>query len=140
MSAIEPPAAPKSNTGKIVGCVGCGCLAVIVAVVGFVAFGIWGVGKAFKSSEPFTQSIAAAEGNPAVVEAIGTPIEPGFMPQGSFNFNNGTGEVDFSIPVSGPKGKGTIRVVGTKASGAPNWEYSTWQLDVEGGDSIPLGQ
>lgn len=140
MSAIEQPAAPKSNTGKIVGCVGCGCLAVIIAIVGFVGVTFWGVGKAFKSSEPFTQSIASAEGNPAVVEAIGTPITPGFMPQGSFNFNNGAGEVDFSIPVSGPKGKGTIRVVGTKAAGAPVWEYTTWQLEVEGGDTIPLGQ
>lgn len=140
MSAIEQPNAPKSNTGKIVGCAGCGCLGAVLAVVGIVAFIFWGVTKAFKSSEPYTESIAAAEANPAVVEAIGTPIEPGFMPQGSFNFNNGAGEVDFNIPVSGPKGKGTIRVVGTKAAGAPDWEYSTWQIDVAGGDSIPLGQ
>ncbi len=140
MSDFPPPNAPKSNTGKIIGCVGCGCLTVLIAIVGFIGVTFWGVTKAFKSSEPFTQSIAAAEANPAVVEAIGTPIEPGLMPQGSFNFTNGTGEVNFNIPVSGPKGKGTIRVVGTKAAGAPKWDYTTWQLDVEGGDPIPLGQ
>jgi hypothetical protein len=42
--------------------------------------------------------------------------------------------------VSGPNGKGTVRVVGTKPAGSGTWVYDTWQLDIEGADSIPLGQ
>lgn len=140
MSAIEQTQTGKTSGGKVVAFIGCGCLALILAGVAVFALIFWGVGKAMKSGQPYVDSIAAVESNAAATEALGTPIEPGFMPSGSFNFNNGTGTVDFSIPVSGPKGKGTIRVVGNKSSGSAPWEYSTWQLDVEGGESIPLGQ
>jgi hypothetical protein len=31
-------------------------------------------------------------------------------------------------------------VVGTKSARSEVWIYDTWQLDIEGADSIPLGQ
>ncbi len=139
MSAIEQTGG-KSSTGKIIGFIGCGCLGVILVGVAVIGLIFWGAGKALKSAEPYRDSIAAVEGNAAAAEALGTPIKPGFMPSGNFNFSNGEGKVDFSIPVSGPKGKGTLRVVGSKPAGASSWTYETWQLDVQGGDSIPLGQ
>ena len=140
MSAIEQTQTGKSSGGKIVAFIGCGCLTLILVGVAVVGLIVWGASKAMKSAEPYQASIEAVQGNAAAAEALGSPIEPGFMPSGSFNFNNGEGNVDFSIPVSGPKGKGTIRVVGNKASGASAWSYSTWELQVEGGDAIPLGQ
>jgi len=136
----QPQAVKKSSTGKIVAFVGCGCLTLILLVgIGFGAIFFFAMG-AVKKSAPFLDSIAAAEGNPAVVEAIGTPIEPGFMITSSISTVNGDESIDLSIPVTGPNGSGTIQVVGSKPSGATDWTYETWQLDVEGGDSIPLGQ
>ncbi len=100
----------------------------------------WGITKVIKSAEPYQQSIAAVEGNAEAIEALGEPIKPGFFISGNISTNNGVGEADFTIPVSGPKGKGTIRVVASRSSSSAPWTYETWQLDVEGGESIPLGQ
>jgi len=61
------------------------------------------------------------------------------MPSGSISLENDTGTVDFSIPVSGPDGKGTVKVKGTKEAG--NWTYEVWELRVDGRpEPIPLGQ
>lgn len=140
MSAIEQTQTGKSSGGKIAAIIGCGCLTLILVAVAVIGLIVWGASKAMKSAEPYKASIEAVQNNAAANEALGSPIEPGFIPSGSFNYNNGEGSVDFSIPVSGPKGKGTIRVVGDKPSGASSWNYTTWELQVEGGDSIPLGQ
>ncbi|HRQ89832.1 MAG TPA: cytochrome c oxidase assembly factor Coa1 family protein [Bacteroidia bacterium] len=111
----------------------------IVLLIGaVVGIGFWGITKALKSNDPYRESIAAVETNPAAVEALGTPVKPGFFLTGNININNGEGSVDFSIPVSGPKGKGTVHVVGSKSAGASAWTYSTWELNIEGGPSIPL--
>ena len=130
MSAIEQPG--KSSTGKIIGLIGCGCLGLII--IGVVVGGgiFYGVGKALKSNDPYRDSIAAVETNSDAIAALGEPIEPGFIPSGNINVNNGVGDVDFSIPVSGPKGSGTIHVKGTKASGSAPWVYEVWELTVEG--------
>ena len=139
MSAIEQPG--KSSTGKIIGLIGCGCLGLILIGI-LIGGGIfYGVGKALKSNDPYRDSIAAVGTNPDAIAALGEPIEPGFFPSGSINSNNGVGDVDFSIPVSGPKGSGTIRVKGTKASGSAPWVYEVWDLTVEGGSQpIPLSK
>ncbi len=139
MSETVPPKG-NASAGKIVGLVGCGCLGMALVGAAVIGFIVWGAGKAMKSAEPYRDSIAAIEGNAAAAEALGTPVKPGFLPSGSFNVDNGVSTVDFSIPVSGPKGKGTIRVVASKASDSAPWTYETWQLDVEGGGSIPLGR
>ncbi len=138
MSAIEQTQSGKSSGGKIVALIGCGCLGLIligVLVVGGIFFGAMNL---LKNNDPYRESIAAVQSNPAAAAALGSPIEPGFFLSGNISTENGNGSVDFQIPVSGPNGKGTIRVVGAKAAGDANWTYGTWQLDVEGGDSIPL--
>ena len=96
-----------------------------------------GIGKVLKNNDPYKDSIAAVQTNPAAIEALGEPIEPGFMPTGNINVVNDGGEVQFSISVSGPKGSGVITVNGTKAGGV--WNYDTWHLKVEGREEvIPL--
>lgn len=93
----------------------------------------------FKSAQPYKDSIAAVEKSQAAKEALGEPIKPGFMPSGNISVENDTGTVDYSIPVSGPNGKGTIKVQGTKSGGT--WNYDVWELRVDGDPNpIPLGQ
>ena len=140
MSAIEQPG-KSSSPGKIIGIIGCGCVSLIL--VGALVIGgiLFIAAKALKSADAYTESIAAVEANPDAVAALGTPIEPGFMPSGNINLTNGEGDVDLTIPVSGPDGKGSIRVIGKKPSGSPVWIYDTWQLEVEGQPApIPLSK
>lgn len=139
MSAIEQSG--KSSAGKIIAFIGCGCLGLVaLVIVGAGAIFYFAMG-ALKKSDTYVESISAVESNPAAIAALGEPIKPGFMISGSTSINNGDATVDFSIPVSGPNGKGTIKVVGSKPSGATSWNYETWQLEVEGSsEPIPLSQ
>jgi hypothetical protein len=38
--------------------------------------------------------------------------------------------VDVSIPISGPRGSGTLYIVGTRNAG--RWQYSTMEVEVPG--------
>lgn len=135
MSAVENTESSGSNIGKIIGC-GCAALVLIGILGGAAAF--FGMTKLFKSNAPYTDSIAAVEASAAAVEALGEPIKPGIIPTGNISTNNGEGTVDFQIGVSGPKGKGTIIVKGSKPAGG-SWDYETWELRVEGREEpIPL--
>jgi hypothetical protein len=117
-----------SSVGKWVAC---GCL--FFVVLGILGFGgiFFFASKILKSNDPYRDSIAAVQSHPDAIAALGEPIKPGFFPSGNISTTNGEGEVDLSIPVSGPLGKGTIKVVGSKAAGGA-WNYETWQLSVEG--------
>jgi hypothetical protein len=113
-------------------------LILAVAVFGFSIFAIFtGVSAALKSSEPYKVAVARARADDKVGAALGKPLDEGF-PMGTINTNNNTGDVDFSIPISGPKGKGTIYVVGTR-SGA-TWTYSKMSVTITAtGETIDLG-
>ena len=59
--------------------------------------------------------------------------------RGKTNVNGSSGEADISVPISGPKGKGTLYIVAKKSAG--EWTYE--QLVVElakGGQRINLLQ
>ncbi len=71
-----------------------------------------------------------------MIAALGTPIEDGLVPSGKTNVNGPTGEADIAIPISGPKGKGTIYAVGTKSAG--KWEFSKLAVQIDGGEMIDL--
>jgi hypothetical protein len=139
MSAIEEPG--KSSTGKIIGIIGCGCGGLILAAVLIFGGIFFVVGKGLKSNDPYRESIAAVESSEEAVDALGEPIKPGFLPSGNISISNGRGEVDFTIPVSGPAGKGTVRVKGEKPAGSEVWIYEIWQLEVLGRpEPIPLSK
>jgi hypothetical protein len=126
----------KSPALKIIGC---GCLGIfvlgIIGVVGMVTF----FGKVLKNNPPYKDSIVAVQSSSAAVDALGEPIKPGFMPSGNISVTNDSGTVEFSIPVKGPKGSGTIVVKGTRSGGV--WSYETWHLKVNGQeDVIPLSK
>lgn len=65
------------------------------------------------------------------IEVLGSPINEGFLVSGNTNVNvNGaSGEANLSIPISGPKGKGTIYVAANKSLG--RWNYSGLVVEIE---------
>src|SRR5438128_11560095 len=80
------------------------------------------------STDVYKEALARTKANPAVTEALGSPIKDGFLVSGNTNVNGGTGESNLAIPISGPKGKGTIYVSATKSLG--RWIYSGLVFDV----------
>ena len=77
------------------------------------------------------------EASPVAVEALGAPIEEGLLVMGNINLSGSSGEADLTIPLSGPKGNGTLYVVARKSAG--QWTFSQLVLVVsESGDRIDL--
>jgi hypothetical protein len=98
-----------------------------VVFVGSIALLVF---SAMKSSDVYKDALARAKTHPAVIEALGSPVTEGLLLSGNTNVNGASGEANLSIPVSGPKGKGTIYVAATKSLG--RWNYSGLVLEIAG--------
>jgi len=111
-----------------------GCLLPVLVCGGsiitffFLVFGA--VTSAIKASDPYQEGMVRARANPGVVAAPGEPIESGWLISGSIDVDGSSGNVDASIPISGPKGSGTLYVVGTRTAG--RWQYSTMEVEIPG--------
>jgi Cytochrome oxidase complex assembly protein 1 len=105
-----------------------GCLSITLLFVIFVGSVVVIVFSAMKSTDVYKDALARAKAHPAVIEALGSPIKEGLFVSGNTNVNGASGETNLSIPVSGPKGNGTIYVSATKSRG--RWNYSGLVLEV----------
>lgn len=84
--------------------------------------------SAMKSTDVYKEALARANADPAVIEALGSPIKDGFLMSGNTNVNGAAGESNLAIPIAGPKGKGTIYVSANKALG--QWNYSGLVVEI----------
>ncbi|MGZ4732314.1 MAG: cytochrome c oxidase assembly factor Coa1 family protein [Terriglobales bacterium] len=100
----------------------------LVLMVGFFAL----IMGAIRSSDVAQASMATAKSNRRVLQQLGAPIEEGWLLSGSVNVSNASGDADLSVPISGPKGKGTIYVTAHKSGG--RWNYSLMQVAIDGSD------
>jgi Cytochrome oxidase complex assembly protein 1 len=106
-----------------------GCLGLALLVAGFVALLVMVIFGAMKSSDVYKDALAKARANPAVIDALGSPIKEGMFLSGNTNVNGASGEANLAIPISGPKGKGTIYVAASKSAG--QWTYATLVAEIE---------
>ncbi|HXU32753.1 MAG TPA: cytochrome c oxidase assembly factor Coa1 family protein [Thermoanaerobaculia bacterium] len=106
-----------------------GCMTLILLVGGCVGSIFMVATTAMKSSDVYKDALVKASADPAVVEALGTPLTTGFFTSGSINTSGPSGDAAFSIPLSGPKGKGTIQLEAKKSGG--EWTYSTLVVEVK---------
>jgi hypothetical protein len=106
-----------------------GCLTIVVLFVAFVGSIVVIVFSAIKSTDPYKDAFAKAKMHPAVIEALGSPIKEGFFVSGNTNVNGASGEANLSIPISGPKGKGTIYAKAEKSLG--RWSYSDLVVEIQ---------
>lgn len=97
-----------------------GCLTLIVLFLLGIGSLIFGITNMISDSEPAQYALEIATESLVVIEALGEPIEDGIA-SGSISFNDGDGDADLRIPISGPKGSATLRVVGEKYDGS--WSY-----------------
>jgi hypothetical protein len=103
------------------------CVGFLALFAAFVMLMITIVFGMIKSSDVYKDALATARNNPAVVKSLGSPIKAGIFVMGSINVSGRSGQADLSIPISGPKGKGTIYARASKS--ADRWTFS--QLAVE---------
>lgn len=100
----------------------------LLLVAGFVFIIVSIVFGAMKSSDAYKAALAKAKADPRVVNALGSPITDGFFVSGKTNVSGSSGQADLTIPISGPKGKGTIYFVASKFAG--QWTFSKLIVDV----------
>jgi cytochrome oxidase complex assembly protein 1 len=127
MSEYGQPPPKKSGPWLWIG-LGCGALALaLVAFIGFIVIVVFG---SIRSSTPYKESVALAQSDSRVTEALGTPVKAGYFCSGQINTNNNSGDANLSIPLHGPKGGGILEVKATKSGGT--WTYQVMKVDVKG--------
>ena len=110
---------------------GCGCcLGLIILPFALMTLGIGGAFFAFRNVGIQDEAMDRLRSSPAVVQALGEPIEMGWMMSGSINLENDGGDADYSMPVSGPNGKGRMYVDASRFGG--EWRFDELYVVVDG--------
>jgi len=107
-----------------------GFATLILLICGFGAGAGTIVVATYRHSDVYKQAMAKAIGNAVVREQIGEPIETAWFISGSLHINGSSGNADFSIPISGPRGNGSVRVIAFKTAGV--WRFTYLQVNVAG--------
>ena len=110
-----------------------GCGAMLAAAVAFVGVVLFAVMTTIRHSDPYAAAVSQARASAAVRHALGVPIREGWFVAGNVNVQlGGSGTASLSIPLSGPKGRGTLYVQATKSAG--QWRFSQLVLALKGSD------
>src|SRR5882757_1484470 len=111
-----------------------GCLTLLLLVGMFVALLMTVITTSFRSSDVYKQAMAQAAANEQVHTQIGDPIKADWLIAGQLKVNGDSGSANLSIPISGSRGRGTIRAVASKSGGV--WRFSCLRVVVEGHRSV----
>lgn len=84
-----------------------------------------------KTSDAYRQPLQQAQRNPAVIAALGAPVESGWLVMGNINVSGPSGNASLQIPLSGPKGSGDLFVEGKKSAGV--WTFQTLSVQPDAG-------
>jgi len=123
---------------------GCGCcLGVILVPLLLGSLGIGGAFWALRKTTIQAEALDLAKANPQVVERLGEPLEIGWLMSGNISFENDEGSADYSIPISGPNGKGKLFVEAYREDS--EWVFEELfvridgdRIDLVGGNALPL--
>ena len=106
---------------------GCVILALLMAAFGAIMIII--ITTSFRASDVYKQAMSQAAGSLQVREQIGLPLRTGWFIFGELKYSGASGHANFAIPISGPRGKGRIRMVAYKDG---VWRFTCLQVYVEG--------
>ena len=109
---------------------------VVLGVVGFVVGILAIVLGALRNTEVYRTALEEARSDPAVIAAIGGPVDAGLLFRGSIEVNPDSGYADIAIPIEGPAGEAVIYVEAEKARG--QWTYSTLLVVADDGTEVDL--
>jgi Cytochrome oxidase complex assembly protein 1 len=82
------------------------------------------------NSEVVKLALSVAESNPMLAERLGQPLKRGWLVSGSVEVTPASGHAELAIPVSGPKGSGTLYAQARKRAGL--WHLEDLQFGSEG--------
>jgi hypothetical protein len=82
-----------------------------------------------KSTPPYQQSLAAVTAHTGAGDALGTPIEAGWLVAGNVQTSSTSGHADIAYTVRGPSGSARVRVVSDLIGG--EWTFSRMDLEFE---------
>jgi Cytochrome oxidase complex assembly protein 1 len=97
--------------------------AVLIVWLAVVLSGAFLAFALISNSDVATLAVATAGSNPKIVERLGQPIKRGWFVSGSIEVTPGSGHAELAIPVSGPKGSGTLYAEARKRAGL-------WHLEI----------
>ncbi|GAB3387477.1 cytochrome c oxidase assembly factor Coa1 family protein [Lysobacter fragariae] len=106
--------------------VGCLSLVMLFVLVGALLFA--GVFNLMKQAEPYRYALESTQRHPAVIAALGQPIEASAMIRGNIQVKGAYGDAQLNFPVSGPRGKATVYVEARKERG--RWRYRIIEVDT----------
>lgn len=113
-----------------------GCLGLIVVFIMFVGSIFYGVTAVLEESQPYEYALETINQDEEITNALGAPIVKDGIIQGSYNYSNGIKTAQMKVPVSGPKGSGTLFV---KANGeGDNWNYEVIRVEIKDDEGIDL--
>jgi hypothetical protein len=101
----------------------------MLAIVPLILLYIFGF--SIKTSEEYACALDTAERNAQVIRITGEPVKPGLFAW-IFYFESGGGERqgNFSTSLSGPRGKGTLKVQFYRTPLGPHWASGSKQAKV----------
>lgn len=109
-------------------------------VAGFVGFAfcvVLFVTSLMKNSYAYQFAVERAKASEAVGDRLGRPLTVGRLITGEINLRNSDGEANLKIPISGPKGRGSIFVIAEKHN--HEWTFKKLYVMAAGSnDVIPL--
>ena len=103
-----------------------GCLGTVVMFVAFIAAIFMVVMGAMRTSDAYQIAMSEARQHPAVVDALGEPIEVGWFVSGNISVSGASGEADLKVPLNGPRGSGTLYIVADKVAG--EWIFERMEV------------
>lgn len=101
----------------------------VFCIVGFFTLFYFSLDTALNNSDAKKLMISEAEANPLVIEKLGAPITAGKVQAGSIELNGSAGEAELTIPLTGPKGMGTIHSEAVRRD--EKWKLLQLQFTVD---------
>ncbi|MFC0781243.1 cytochrome c oxidase assembly factor Coa1 family protein [Flavobacterium sp. HJSW_4] len=105
-----------------------GCLTLLVLFGLFIGGIFYEATSVIKDSDAYKESMAKLQNNKTVMEKLGSPIETDGIVSGVITSYNSVRACDVEVPIKGPKGKGTLFVVGEKRG---TWKYTEMSVYIE---------
>lgn len=117
----------QSNLKKIAGY---GCLGILVLGALFVVSVSALVEVMMRSSDVYQAAFQRAQNDSRVTAKLGSPLKKEILTKGQVQTYGPQGDAELAIPISGPRGKGTILVSAKRSAG--EWKLKFLQVAIDG--------
>lgn len=125
----------RGRNSRLGGCIG--TMVGLGVIVAFVVGILYVIFSDLTSSPVYIEALKAAQADSRVVQALGDPIQPGWLVTGSLEEQGISGDASLVIPISGSRKSGRLYASARKGNGV--WQFYTLAVQVDGDNElIPL--